>query len=252
MIEQGLVVEPLKELYKDEVRELGLSLGLPTSIINRHPFPGPGLAIRCLCSAETKNERPVEITMPYLPDEIKIYKLPIKSVGVQGDERSYAHPAVIINRTYNRDWEYYQRISPQITNQHKDIDRVLVLMGGGDETKLLNSFIWKAGINKARLDLLRAIDGDINQLLNDQNYNDKIWQFPIILAPFGYQHGESIILRPVESKEAMTVSFAILPSGENDQPDILTTCLDVAEHDKKIDFIFYDITNKPPGTIEWE
>lgn len=69
---------------------------------------------------------------------------------------------------------------------------------------------------------------------------------PIVLVPFGYQHGESLVLRPVESEEAMTVNFAELP------PAVLEQIKNEVSSLNLVDFIFYDITNKPPGTIEWE
>ena len=80
LIEGGCIVEPLADFYKDEVRAIGRELGIAPRLLERHPFPGPGLAIRCLCSDA---DRPIE----RLADG---YLLPIRSVGVQGDSRSYA------------------------------------------------------------------------------------------------------------------------------------------------------------------
>ncbi len=73
-----------------------------------------------------------------------------------------------------------------------------------------------------------------------------IWQLPVILIPFGHDKKESVVLRPVESEEAMTVSFARIPDA------ILKKIIKKITALRAVDFIFYDITNKPPGTIEWE
>ena len=69
---------------------------------------------------------------------------------------------------------------------------------------------------------------------------------PVVLVPFGYNYGESVVIRPVESKEAMTVTFAEIPE------DVLGNVIDDVKKLLKVDYIFYDVTNKPPGTIEWE
>jgi GMP synthase (glutamine-hydrolysing) len=79
LIETGRIIEPLASFYKDEVREIGEELGIPAEFLHRHPFPGPGLAIRCLCS---ETSAPVTRSDPG-------WLLPIRSVGVKGDSRSY-------------------------------------------------------------------------------------------------------------------------------------------------------------------
>ena len=85
LIEQGSVLEPLVEFYKDEVRVLGEQLGLPHEVVWRHPFPGPGLAVRCLCADARRRRRPRHV----LPSGVRGWIVPVRTVGVQGDERSY-------------------------------------------------------------------------------------------------------------------------------------------------------------------
>ncbi|MFP6880288.1 MAG: glutamine-hydrolyzing GMP synthase, partial [Roseibacillus sp.] len=99
--EQGKVLEPLAELFKDEVRELGMSLGIPHDIVHRHPFPGPGLAVRCPGDITGDKLRIIRecdaIFISRLRDHgwyDKVWQayaalVPVKTVGVKGDERSY-------------------------------------------------------------------------------------------------------------------------------------------------------------------
>ncbi len=139
------LIEPLKYLFKDEVRLLGLELGLPEDVINRHPFPGPGLAVRII--GEVTKER-CEILRQAdwrLIEEIKKagwYKkiwqaftvlLPVKSVGVMGDERTYENVVAIRAVTsldgMTADWArmpsgLLARISNRIINEVKGVNRV--------------------------------------------------------------------------------------------------------------------------------
>ena len=97
------LIEPLRELFKDEVRELGKELGLPKSVIERHPFPGPGLAIRLPGKITIKKINILKQADKIYIEELKknkLYKkiwqafcvlLPVKSVGVMGDSRSYEY-----------------------------------------------------------------------------------------------------------------------------------------------------------------
>ncbi len=235
MIADGKIIEPLKELYKDEVRKIGLKLGLPASIVMRHPFPGPGLAIRCLCS-DGSDELASEIAL-------NIMKLPVKSVGVQGDERSYSNPAVLLNN--KQSWTKLRAISPAITNTHKEVNRVLLTVLG-DEKNLGKSKLTKAYLTKDRLELLRKIDAIVDEAILADKKCNKIWQCPTVMIPFGFKNKESIVLRPVESEEAMTVSFAQIPENT------LNKIIKKIKALNAVDYIFYDLTNKPPGTIEWE
>ncbi|CAM9113214.1 GMP synthase [glutamine-hydrolyzing] [Mycoplasma todarodis] len=140
------ILEPLNDLFKDEVRKLGLELGLPQSLIMRHPFPGPGLAIRIIGDIT-----PEKVEILQNVDDIFIKNLieagyynkvsqalailtPIKTVGVQGDERTYAYTAAIrsvdtvdfMTATFSRiPFELLEKISSEITNKVKDVNRVV-------------------------------------------------------------------------------------------------------------------------------
>ena len=143
---EGRVIEPLDELFKDEVRELGRVLGLPERVVGRHPFPGPGLAVRC----------PGEIT----PEKLEIIRhadqiyidllrqrhwydsvwqayaalIPVKTVGVKGDERSYEYAlslrAVTSEDAMTAEWvhlpyELLAEVSNRILNEVPGVNRVL-------------------------------------------------------------------------------------------------------------------------------
>ena len=110
-------MEPLSSFYKDEVREIGVELGLPRELLERHPFPGPGLAIRCLCSD-------TEAAPVSTPDG---FVIPIRSVGVQGDCRSYA-PVLAIDQPDSVDTLH--ELATELTNRIHGINRVIALVRG--------------------------------------------------------------------------------------------------------------------------
>ena len=140
------LIEPLRELYKDEVRKIGSLLKLPESIVHRQPFPGPGLAVRIIGDVTKEKLIILKQADLILREEIKnsgwdkkvqqyFTVLPgIKSVGVQGDSRSYGHPIIIraITTTdfMTAHWaflphELLQKISVRITNEVRGINRVV-------------------------------------------------------------------------------------------------------------------------------
>lgn len=140
------VIEPLNLLFKDEVREIGEELGLPEEIVWRHPFPGPGLAIRILGRVSEEKLKILREADAILIEEIKkqgLYRdlwqvfcvlLPLKTVGVMGDERTYAYPlvirAVVSEDAMTADWariphQILGKISSRIINEVENINRVV-------------------------------------------------------------------------------------------------------------------------------
>ena len=140
------LVEPLRDLFKDEVRELGKLLGLSEEILRRHPFPGPGLAVRILGEVTSERLRIVREADARVVEEIEragltgslwqafAVLLPIKTVGVMGDERTYEHViavrAVTSLDAMTADWarirpEVLERISNRIINEVKGVNRVV-------------------------------------------------------------------------------------------------------------------------------
>ena len=113
-IQSGELVEPLVQFYKDEVREIGRALGLPSRLIEKQPFPGPGLAVRFLCTDTpapwSENSKLSEVASGF---NLKARVLPVLGVGVQGDERTYAHTALL---TGDYDEARVAEVSPVITN----------------------------------------------------------------------------------------------------------------------------------------
>ncbi len=142
------LVEPLRALFKDEVREVGLQLGLPESLVWRQPFPGPGLGIRIV--GEVTADRldtlrradaiaRAELTAAGLDREIwqcpVVLLADVRSVGVQGDGRTYGHPVVLrpvsSEDAMTADWtrlpyDVLQRISTRITNEVAEVNRVVL------------------------------------------------------------------------------------------------------------------------------
>ncbi len=242
MIKQGRVIEPLKELYKDEVRKLGFGLNLSSDIINRQPFPGPGLVIRILCSngKYPKNYNEEEKKLNTITNKFHISGriLPLKSVGVQGDFRTYSHPAVIWFDTTNKSWNTLRTASIEILNTLNTVNRVIFSI-----YKPKNIELKKLSLNNDTIKILQEIDNFMRLKTKD---DVDIWQMPVVELPLFNAKKQYFLIRPVVSVDAMTADFYKMPFEK-------ITNLE-KELKRKFDIagLFYDITTKPPGTIEWE
>ena len=142
------LVEPLRSLFKDEVRQVGLQLGLPEEIVWRQPFPGPGLGVRIIGEVNEANLEILRKADLIAREELKaagqdrnIWQCPVvlladvRSVGVQGDGRTYGHPIVLrpvsSEDAMTADWsrlpyELLEKISTRITNEVREVNRVVL------------------------------------------------------------------------------------------------------------------------------
>ncbi|MCG9874298.1 MAG: glutamine-hydrolyzing GMP synthase [Leptospiraceae bacterium] len=249
MLDEGKIIEPLRDLYKDEVRELGNYLGLDTQWTDRHPFPGPGLVVRMIATQREVDPAIEKNIQHFFQKEIPNFickVLPFPSVGVQGDQRSYAN-CLLINQ-FSQDWNLLDKIATSITNKFKEINRIVLLPNNLNSIRFPDSLEYtELHLNKEHSDLLREADCITNQFIFDHKITKDIWQMPVVLVPCGREKGKfSIILRPVESNEAMTANFYPM------KWDLLAKLCSEIQTISQISDVFFDLTNKPPGTIEWE
>jgi len=246
MIDEGRVIEPLAELYKVEVRELGETLGLPEELVWRHPFPGPGLGIRLLCSdgcppAEEPGAREA-LNRVSAGAKVSAALLPVRSVGVKADLRAYEQPVMLWG---DLPLESAVAAAARVYKEVPGVNRCVIdLTGRG----LRSARPLAATVTRPRLELLREADALVMAGLKRHGLYSEVWQCPTVLVPLEID-GEGLefcVVRPVLSERAMTARPAVLPSGLLDELKNAILAL------PGISGMALDVTTKPPGTIEWE
>jgi len=243
LLDAGLVIEPLAEFYKDEVRKIGEDLGLASAITKRWPFPGPGLAIRCLCTdADVRGHWPKLVELPTEFSGYQALSIPLRSVGVQGDGRTYRDIVALQGKL---DYPTLQRISSYLCNVGKVHNRVIFRLSGERDFSHFEVLPNKS-LTEERLSLLRDADFIARKEMTARELTDSVWQFPVVLIPLSAGNGETIVLRPVNSEDGMTANFARLNA------DVLADIAGQIQSLAGVDAVFLDISDKPPATIEWE
>ena len=247
MIEAGRVVEPLAELYKVEVRELGEQLGIPHDMIWRHPFPGPGLGVRLLCSNGVEDREGFAEMEPPLAALAARYgltalALPIRSVGVKADLRAYEHPVMLGGPL---PWDLMLEAVGTILKQVPGLNRCIWNLGPRMPARARPV---AASITRERLDLLREADAIVMDGLRRHGLYDAIWQCPTVLVPLELDGvgRELVIVRPIHSERAMTATPASLPAP------LVAELRGAVLALPGVGGLALDVTSKPPGTIEWE
>jgi len=249
----GRLIEPIDDLFKDEVRELGHELGLPEELVERQPFPGPGLAIRIICfdgrAAATKDQAAIQAFLDKSFPGTEIYLLPIRSVGVGGDERSHLSVVAIANPELKAD-DLVKLGADLPAHFRETINRVIYapiagLLGVPSPTKTL--------LTTDVRNQLRRADRIVFEAMRASDLLGKIKQFPVVLIPlsFGKPGQRSIVLRPVTTSTFMTVQ-AMLPGRDLPDDFLNVIARRILSEVPGISQVFLDLTNKPPATTEWE
>jgi len=292
--EQGRVVEPLKDFHKDEVRALGVELGLPSELTMRHPFPGPGLAIRVLCTngeahmerdfsetqvlcrlvvnydemvtkehallnriqAVTGEEERVVLAEKSRKQKYTATLLPIRTVGVQGDQRTYSY-AVGISSVSDPDWEdlaYFARLIPRVCH---NINRICYIFGGPVEHPVME--VTPTFLTPLVLATIRQADHLAHQVLSSAGKMDAVSQMPVVLLPIHFDRSQlervpsccrSVVIRPFRTQDFMTGVPAI--PGKHLSIELVSKMVSEIGTVPGISRVLYDLTSKPPGTTCWE
>ncbi|KAB1284188.1 GMP synthase [glutamine-hydrolyzing] [Camelus dromedarius] len=351
--EEGKVIEPLKDFHKDEVRILGRELGLPEELVSRHPFPGPGLAIRVICAEEpyickdfpetnnilkivadfSASVKKVVIYIEYVyyrsfkqtqiikvclwfsqphtllqrvkactteEDQEKLmqitslhslnaFLLPIKTVGVQGDCRSYSYVCGISSKD-EPDWESLIFLARLIPRMCHNINRCVLQRVGercngtmcffkvspllrdqwlkcrytvvyifGPPVKEPPTDVTPTFLTTGVLSTLRQADFEAHNILRESGYAGKISQMPVILTPLHFDRDplqkqpscqRSVVIRTFITSDFMT-GIPATPGNEIPVEVVLKMVTEIKKI-PGISRIMYDLTSKPPGTTEWE
>uniref|UniRef100_A0A7I4Y1S6 GMP synthase (glutamine-hydrolyzing) n=1 Tax=Haemonchus contortus TaxID=6289 RepID=A0A7I4Y1S6_HAECO len=301
----GRVIEPLKDFHKDEVRELGRTLGLPEQLVNRQPFPGPGLAIRIICAQKPhicndfgtthqclnvltnlRRQPATALEVEYREKMLAAMNgweiselmtqsfvinatlLPIKTVGVQGDSRSYSYVAALSTAQQTIPWQLLARYAVIIPKLLHNINRVVYVFGGPVNYPVttitptyLNAFTVKTLQEADHLatEALygRRIDGSRDPELED--LSKKVQQMPVVMIPVHFDrppteinsYKRSFVLRPFITSDFMT-GIAALPGRDIPEKNVLEMVRRIRTFVKGTSRVMIDLTSKPPGTTEWE
>ena len=248
MMRQGRVVEPLKDLYKTEVRELGRALGLDAGHIQRHPFPGPGLGIRLAAASSVPADFDAagihRAVAPLLAGTgLRGLPLPVRSVGVKADLRSYEHPVLLTGE--NPGWDRLTAIATGLVKTVPGINRCLYELS---RRLPREAHPGPATVTRTRLDLLRDLDQIVMDALGKHDLLATVWQCPTVLVPLRLDGSgtELVVIRPVHSERAMTARPAWI--GAECAAEITAALMSFPA----VAGVAIDITTKPPATIEWE
>ncbi|RWS11115.1 GMP synthase-like protein [Dinothrombium tinctorium] len=292
--EKGRVVEPLSSFHKDEVRALGRDLGLPDELVQRHPFPGPGLAVRVICAEEPFMEKDfsetsvlVKVIVNYANNlkkkhallnrvqnatteeerqflinlstnyKLNTTLLPIKSVGVQGDCRTYSHVLGLSSEEEPTDWEALKELAKIVPRICHNINRVCYIFGGPVKYPVFD--VTPTHLTPNVLSTLREADCVAQNILQSSGCFNSLSQMPIILIPIHFDRDvvtrqpscqRSVVIRTFITEDFMTGIPAI--PNKHLPLEVIKHMVQEIQAVPGISRVLYDLTPKPPGTTEWE
>ena len=259
----GRIIEPLKDYHKDEVRQLGLELGLPVGLVWRQPFPGPGLAIRILCAEEEYRGPEWEAVMAGLKrfgrldgsggSEVSVSLLPCRTVGVQGDQRSYSSLVCLSSPALSPPpWSELFALAKEIPKRVHGVNRVVYAYGERVDEQ------WVGGVTPTHLTAdviaqLQQCDDIVNEVLLQYDLIKPLSQVPVILFPasFGVAGMRSVCVRTFITNDFMT-GVPAWPGRTIPAEAVELMVERILRQVKAVVRVCFDLTSKPPATTEWE
>lgn len=259
--EKGLIIETNWDWHKDEVRKVARMLGLDEEIASRQPFPGPGLGVRLLCSDGPaplpSDDRIAELSAfvdSMSGGKYAVRVAPVQSVGVQGDNRSYKSLATLFSKDTvslrDTDWAEIFELARAIPNEFDFINRVAYCIDAGENDVSAPFRCDGMHIGSKVAGILREVDSAVTGNV----MNPKIAQCFAVMFPMSATAPQkySCAIRAVCTSDFMTAKSA-MPGADFPIDALENAVTDIrrAEGDN-ISMIFYDVTGKPPATVEWE
>lgn len=270
--DRGHVIETNWDWHKDEVRQVARMLGLGEEIASRQPFPGPGLGVRILCTDAGNRAKPEQTSTANAlmhrldegsegfpsgknPQKLGAVIAPVQSVGVQGDHRSYRSLVILYGAGLDADWDATRELARILPNELNFVNRVGYLIDrrepGGEMVSVHSRICHETA------ELLREVDAivtdEIMRPLPDGKPN-RVAQGFAVLVPVSTVPGKySIAIRAVVTTDFMTAQSAV--PGVDFPADALANIVRrvrASGVSEQVDMMFYDVTGKPPATVEWE
>jgi GMP synthase (glutamine-hydrolysing) len=265
---KGRIVEPNRFIFKDEIRKAARAIGLPPEISERQPFPGPGLGIRIINGLDEWIDDEfyrIDCNINKIAAEYGLegHLLPIKTVGVQGDARTYSYLTLLKGE---RDWKKIREAAKKIPTEVHQVNRIIYDVNDRNIKISINNLI-PTTVNKETIELLKDVDYEGREIIDKYGFNKDISQTIFVL--FGadiYNIGKrSVALRGVSTDDFMTVS-PIEPLDvkmneleqyrKKNKIRMSWECLDEIRDNllKKynVGAFVIDVTDKPPATTCWE
>lgn len=268
---EGRVVEPNRDLHKDEVRAIGTMLGLPEALVQRQPFPGPGLGVRVLCATEPFGLDVYDELNQHLKDiaashNLRSCLLPVRSVGVQGDGRSYSFCAALQlnDLTSPSSWSHLQQAARHIPNRLNRVNRLAVNLLSHKTLPQQLKTVTPTTLMPDVLAQLRQADALVTATAEQDGWATQISQLLTVLLPVALTEDNvppnaeeqqkaqqrSLVIRAVVTQDFMTARPAW--PGKDFPLSSLLALADQLGQLPWVSGVFYDITGKPPATVEWE
>jgi GMP synthase (glutamine-hydrolysing) len=257
--DKGLIVEPNRDLHKDEVRQVGRLLGLPEALVIRQPFPGPGLGVRMLCAntaygLDAYDSLNADLQRVASEFKLQAVLLPVRTVGVQGDGRSYSYVAAIEAEDFDNihGFKAVRHAARELTNRLPLINRIALNIAPSRALATSIKTITPTTLTPEAIAQLQDWDAHVTTYTLAHADFNAISQLLAVMLPVAVDEvgSRSLAVRAVVTSDFMTARPALV--GQELPEGFLSGLGSHLQGLNGVGHVFYDVTSKPPATVEWE